>query len=177
MRIPPPVRFVGIVLVLVLVFGACGSLSLGALDKAQTHVPGDLTNLGYLFQRVGHFFQVLVSVPTTATDRNGIPLRSYLLSGLARTIEFCFISMPLAILLGFVLALMSRSRLRILRVPARAYVEFIRNTPLLVQMLAIYWSLLFLPQWYLNAFTAGIATLALNYAAMSVRTFARDWRR
>jgi His/Glu/Gln/Arg/opine family amino acid ABC transporter permease subunit len=165
MRIPAPVRFVGIVLGLVLVFGACGSFGLGALDKAQTHIPGDLTNLGYLFQRVGHFLQVLVSVPTTATDRNGVPLRNYLLAGLARTIEFCFISMPLAILLGFVLALMSRARLRILRVPARAYVEFIRNTPLLVQMLAIYWSLSFLPPWYLNAFTAGIATLALNYAA------------
>jgi glutamine transport system permease protein len=165
MRIPPPVRFAVTVLLLVLIFGACGSLGLGAFDKAQTHVPGDLTDLGYLFQRVGHFFQVLVSVPITATDRNGIPLRSFLLAGLARTIEFCFISMPLAILLGFVLALMSRSRLRILRVPARAYVEFIRNTPLLVQMLAIYWSLLFLPQWYLNAFTAGVATLALNYAA------------
>jgi glutamine transport system permease protein len=165
MRIPPAVRFVGIVLVLVLVFGACGSLTLGALDKAQTHVAGNLTDLGYLFQRVGHFLQQLVIVPTTGTDRNGIPLRNYLLLGLARTVEFCFIAMPLAILLGFMLALMSRSRLRILRVPTRAYVEFFRNTPLLVQLLAIYWSLLFLPQWYLNAFTAGVATLALNYAA------------
>jgi hypothetical protein len=80
------VRFVGIVLGLVLVFGACGSFGLGALDKAQTHIPGDLTNLGYLFQRVGHVLQVLVSVPTTATDRNGVPLRNYLLAGLARTI-------------------------------------------------------------------------------------------
>ncbi len=164
-RIPPPVRFVGIVLALVVIFGACGSIALGALDKSQTHVVGDLLDPSYLFQRVGHFIQVLVSIPTTATDRNGIPLRSYFLQGLARTIEFCFISMPLAVVFGFVLALMSRSRSRILRVPARTYVEFIRNTPLLVQMLAIYWTLLFLPQWYLNAFTAGIATLAINYAA------------
>src|SRR5262249_11868353 len=122
MRIPPPVRFVGIVLVLVLVFGACGSLGLGALGKARRRAPGDLTNLGYLFQRVGHFLKVLVSVPTTATDQNGGPLRNYFLAGLARTIEFCFIAMPLAILLGFTLALMSRARLRILRVPTRAYV-------------------------------------------------------
>ena len=60
---------------------------------------------------------------------------------------------------------MSRSRLLILRVPARAYVEFFRNTPLLVQMLAIYFGLIFLPSWFLNFFTAGIATLVLNYAA------------
>lgn len=163
-RIPPPVRFVGIVIALVLVFGACGSFGLGALDKAQTHVPGDLTNLGYLFQRVGHFLQVLVSIPT-ATTNSGIPLRNYFLLGLALTVAFCFISMPLAILLGFVLALMSRAQAGIVRIPARAYVEFFRNTPLPVQLLAIYWGLAFLPAWYLSAFTAGIATLALNYAA------------
>lgn len=164
-RIPPPVRFAGIVLALVVIFGAFGSITLGALDKSQTHVPGNLLDPVYLFQRVSHFLQVLVTVPTTGTDRNGIPLRTYFLQGLARTIEFCFISMPLAVIFGFILALMSRSRSRILRTPARTYVEFIRNTPLLVQMLAIYWTLLFLPQWYLNAFTAGIATLAINYAA------------
>src|SRR5260370_42147676 len=165
MRIPPAVRFVGIVLALLLVFGACGSLTLGALDKAQTHVAGNLTDLGYLFQRVGHFLQQLVIVPTTGTDRNGIPLRNYLLLGLARTVEFCFIAMPLAILPGFMLSLISRSGLRILRVPTRAYVEFFRNTPLPVQFLAIYWALLFLPQRYLNACTARVARLALNYAA------------
>src|SRR5262249_763609 len=66
---------------------------------------------------------------------------------------------------GLVLALMSRSRPLILRAPARAYVEFFRNTPLLVQMSAIYFGLLFLPAWFLNAFTAGIATLVLNYSA------------
>lgn len=165
MRIPAPIRFLGIVAVLALIFGACGSLTLGALDKAQTGMPGNLLDPGYLAARIGHFLQVLGSMLTTATDRNDIPLRSYFLLGLALTITFCFIAMPLSILLGFVMALMSRSRLRILRIPARAYVEFFRNTPLLVQLLAIYWGLLFLPPWLLNPFTAGIATLTLNYIA------------
>src|SRR5258708_34573534 len=84
MRIPPAVRFVGIVLVLVLVFGACGSLTLGALAKAQTHVAGNLTAPCYLFQRGGHFLQLLGTAPTPGSDRNGIPLRNYPLLGLAR---------------------------------------------------------------------------------------------
>jgi His/Glu/Gln/Arg/opine family amino acid ABC transporter permease subunit len=164
-KIPAPVRFVVIVVVLVLIFGACGSLTLGALDKVQTHTTGSLLNPAALFSNVGHFLEETLRIVTTGTDRNGIPLRSYFLSGLALTIEFCFISMPLAIVLGLALAMMSRARQRWLRVPARAYVEFFRNTPLLVQMLAIYWGLLFLPPQLLNGFTAGIATLVLNYAA------------
>lgn len=164
-KIPAPVRFVVVVVVLVLIFGACGSLTLGALDKAQTHTTGSLLDPSALAGNVGHFLEETLRIVTTGTDRNGIPLRSYFLSGLALTIEFCFISMPLAIVLGLALALMSRARQRWLRVPARAYVEFFRNTPLLVQMLAIYWGLLFLPPQLLNGFTAGIATLVLNYAA------------
>jgi His/Glu/Gln/Arg/opine family amino acid ABC transporter permease subunit len=164
-KIPAPVRFLAIVAVLVIVFGACGSLTLGALDKAQTGSPGSLLNPSVLFANVGHFLEETVRVVTSGTDRNNVPLRSYFLSGLALTIEFCFISMPLAIVLGLALALMSRAKQRWLRIPARAYVEFFRNTPLVVQMLAIYWGLLFLPPQLLNPFTAGIATLVLNYAA------------
>src|SRR6185437_11385481 len=164
-KIPPPVRFVAIVAVLVIVFGACGSLTLGAFDKVQTHTPGSLLDPTALIGNVWHFLQETLRSATVATDRNGVPLRNYFLSGLALTVEFCFISMPLAIVFGLALALMSRARQRWLRVPARAYVEFFRNTPLLVQMLAIYWGLLFLPPWLLNPGTAGVATLALNYAA------------
>lgn len=164
-KIPPPVRFLAIVAVLVIVFGACGSLTVGAFDKVQTHTPGSLFDPSTLVGNVWHFVQETLRVVTTATDRNGVPLRNYFLSGLALTIEFCAISMPLAIVLGLALALMSRARNRWLRVPARAYVEFFRNTPLLVQMLAIYWGLLFLPPWLLNPGTAGVATLVLNYAA------------
>jgi His/Glu/Gln/Arg/opine family amino acid ABC transporter permease subunit len=164
-KVPPPVRFVAIVVLLVLVFGACGSLTLGALDKVQTRTTGSLLDPGVLLSGVWHFLQTTVQILTTATTPTGVPLRNFFLSGLALTIEFCAISMPLAIVLGLVLALMSRARNRWLRLPARSYVEFFRNTPLFVQMLAIYWGLTFLPHTLLNPFTAGIATLVLNYAA------------
>jgi len=165
MRIPPAIRFLGLVALLVLIFGSCGSLTLGALDKAQTAAAGSLVDPTFLAARVGHFLQVLASVLTTATDQNGNPLRQYFFLGLALTVTFCFIAMPLAIVLGFVLALLSRSQLSVLTVPARAYVEFFRNTPLLVQLLAIWWGLAFLPHWLITPFTAGVATLTLNYAA------------
>ena len=158
-------RFLGAMLALVVIFGACGSFFLAVFDKSQTFSKGSLFDPGVIFGNVTHFLQQTVYVLTQGVTKSGQPYRNVYFNGLLTTIQFCFLSLPLALLFGLVLALMSRSRLLILRVPARAYVEFFRNTPLLVQMLAIYWGLIFLPSWLLNFFTAGIATLVLNYAA------------
>ena len=158
-------RFLGAMLALVLIFGACGSFFLAVFDKSQTFSKGSLFDPGVLFANVTHFLQQTLYVITQGVTKSGQPYRNVYFNGLLTTIQFCFLSLPLALLFGLVLALMSRSRLLILRVPARAYVEFFRNTPLLVQMLAIYFGLIFLPSWFLNFFTAGIATLVLNYAA------------
>jgi His/Glu/Gln/Arg/opine family amino acid ABC transporter permease subunit len=148
-----------------LIFGACGSLTVGALDKAETNSQASLINLGNLLGFVGHFFGQLIYAVTRGTDQVGTPYHNYILSGVAVTIEFCFLAMPMALMLGLMLALMSHSPRRFLRVPARTYVEFFRDTPLIVQLLAVYWALVFLPPQVLNAFTAGLATLVLNYAA------------
>jgi His/Glu/Gln/Arg/opine family amino acid ABC transporter permease subunit len=158
-------RFLGVMAALVVIFGACGSFFLGVFDKSQTHSPGSLFDPAVLFGNVAHFLQQTIYVITSGATPTGVPYRNIYLTGLLTTIQFCFLALPLALLFGLILALMSRSRLLILRAPARAYVEFFRNTPLLVQMLAIYTGLLFLPSWFLNAFTAGIATLVLNYTA------------
>jgi glutamine transport system permease protein len=158
-------RFLGVMLALVLIFGACGSFFLAVFDKSQTFSKGSLFDPGVIFGNVAHFLQQTVYVITQGVTKSGQPYRNVYLTGLLTTIQFCFLSLPLALFFGLVLALMSRSRLLILRVPARTYVEFFRNTPLLVQMLSIYFGLIFLPSWFLNFFTAGIATLVLNYSA------------
>lgn len=158
-------RFLAMVAAMVAVFGGCGSLALAAFDKQQTQSQTPLFNPSALFHFTLHFITGFIGVLTTYTDHTGTPFRNYFLLGVGSTIAFCFLAMPLALLIGFILALMSRSSRRFVRTPARTYVEFFRNTPLLVQLLAIYTSLLFLPDWFLNAFTAGIATLVLNYAA------------
>jgi polar amino acid transport system substrate-binding protein len=88
------------------------------------------------------------------------------------TVLLTAISMPLAVLFGLVLALMDRSRRRWLAWPARAYVQVVRGTPLLVQVFLVYYTLPVLGQalgwgdalvW--PAFAVGIVCLAGNYAA------------
>lgn len=158
-------RFVAIVFGLVLVFGLGGSLILATFDKQQTHSQAPIFDLGTIFHGVVHFFQTLVYVAFSGTNHVGLPFWNIMLSGFATTIEFCFISMPLALVGGFFFALMSQSKIRIIRLPTRAFVEFIRNTPLLVQMFVIYLGLAALPNWLVNPITAGIATLTINYIA------------
>ena len=167
----------GVSAVLTIVFIYIGAIFVGALEKSQvcaesktiaevqTCKAENLLAPGTMLHFDWQFLQSLLHVLTVGTDNAGVPFHNYFLTGLGLTVEFCFISMPLAILLGMILALLSRSKFDILRVPARAFVEFFRNTPLLVQLVAIYTGLAFLPPSFVNAFTAGVATLVLNYGA------------
>jgi len=170
-------RSTGVSVLLIIVFVFIAAIFIGALEKAeacatakslvqlQTCKSENLLAPGNLLHYNVQFFQSLFNALLFGKDNAGIPFHNYFLTGLGLTIEFCFISMPLAIVLGLLLALMSRSRLDILRIPARSFVEFFRNTPLLVQLLALWSGLNFLPQSFVNLFTVGVAALVLNYGA------------
>ncbi|HEX8732159.1 MAG TPA: amino acid ABC transporter permease [Ktedonobacterales bacterium] len=158
-------RFLAMFAAIIVVFGLGGSLILTAFDKEATGNTAPIYDPGTLFHGVTHFIQTLFFVAFAGTNHFAQPYWTFFLLGLATTIQFCFIAMPLALVGGFVIAQMSQSKQPIIRLPARAFVEFIRNTPLLVQMLIIYYGLSFLPQWLNNPFTAGIATLTINYCA------------
>jgi His/Glu/Gln/Arg/opine family amino acid ABC transporter permease subunit len=105
------------------------------------------------------------------------------LEGTKNTIIYCVISFPLALLLGLILALTSSSRFVWLRAPARIYIEIIRSTPMIAQIFLIYFGLsailydisLSFPAFnlaqYDNAWVAGIASLAINYAAYEAEVF------
>jgi ectoine/hydroxyectoine ABC transporter permease protein EhuD len=88
----------------------------------------------------------------------------YLLVGAMTTIELTILSMALALVAGLALALMRLSRSPLLRSLSGAYIEIIRGTPLLVQLFIIYYGL---PQYgiRLEAFTAGVIGLSINYSA------------
>ena len=62
----------------------------------------------------------------------------YLLLGAWETLWLTATAMVFGLALGFVLAIMRRSRRAVLSGPAAAYVWFFRGTPLLVQLIVIY---------------------------------------
>jgi His/Glu/Gln/Arg/opine family amino acid ABC transporter permease subunit len=98
------------------------------------------------------------------------------LAGTRDTIIYCVASFPLALLLGLILALMSSSRLIWLRGPARTFIEVIRGTPMIAQLLILYYAVgALLGNIGLasidNSWTAGIASLGLNYAAYESEVF------
>ena len=86
------------------------------------------------------------------------------LHGTLLTIEVSVVAFVLAFLLGLLGAAGRRSRNRLPRAAAGAFVEVIRNTPVLLQVFVAYFALpgLGLP---LSRFEAGVAALAVNAGA------------
>ncbi|MCX7845053.1 MAG: amino acid ABC transporter permease [Dictyoglomaceae bacterium] len=91
----------------------------------------------------------------------GIP---YLLKGAVMTLRLTLISVSIGIVLGLILSLGRISKNPIFKYPTSLYIEVIRGTPLLMQLLIIYYAL---PSIGLNlpAVTAAITGLSLNSAA------------
>ena len=87
-----------------------------------------------------------------------IPL---LFAGLYTTLRICLLSIVLGAALGFVLGLAAFSRLAVVRWSVRAYVDFIRGTPILIQIFLVYFALPGLGI-NLSEFWAGVVALSLN---------------
>jgi len=89
----------------------------------------------------------------------------YLLTGLPYTILISFGGLAIGFILGMISGLLNISPLRPLRWLAVAYVEIFRGTPILVQVLFIFYGLPEVLGGPINALTAGIAAIALNSGA------------
>lgn len=91
-------------------------------------------------------------------------------SGLLLTLEISAIALLISIPAGFIGALMRVSPNRPFRAIALAYVEAIRNIPLLVVLYVLFYAA---PQWglRLSAVTAGVAALAINSTAFTIEIF------
>ena len=87
-----------------------------------------------------------------------------LAEGLVVTIQATLVGMAVALTLGLVLALARRSRHRLVSWPTGVLVEFVRSTPLLVQ---IYFLFYVLPDagLRLSPLATGVIALGLHYAA------------
>ena len=104
----------------------------------------------------------------------------YLLSMLAPlwqgaqvTLKLFFITLALALPLGLALALARLSRWALLRTAVSGYLWLMRGTPLMLQMLFIYFALPFVPVIgvRLPDFPAAVLAFALNYAAYFAEIF------
>jgi polar amino acid transport system substrate-binding protein len=87
------------------------------------------------------------------------------------TLKLAFLSMPLAIAIGLFVAIGRMYGPRWLNIPLEAYVEFLRGTPLLLQLFVIYYVL---PQYLgirLPEFWAGVLALGINYSAYEAENY------
>lgn len=102
----------------------------------------------------------------------GIVRRTWMLflSGVWLTARLALLSLALGLPIGLLLALARVQSSKILSTPAAVYVEVMRGTPLLVQILFIYFVL---PSFGINipAFWSGIIALTLNSAAYIAEIF------
>ena len=88
--------------------------------------------------------------------------RATFLTGFGNTLRTAAVALILALILGFLFGLMASSQNRGLRAVARVYVEFIQNTPVVLQMCFLYYVLAF----------SGVKTdiIATGIAALGIYT-------
>ena len=93
-----------------------------------------------------------------------------LLRGMLITIEASLLGFVVAAILGLMLAALKASRLRIVAWPAQLLTEFLRDTPLLVQLFFLYYVL---PDYgiVLPAFMTGALALGVQYSAYTSEVY------
>lgn len=89
----------------------------------------------------------------------------FLLSGLEQTLLISVLTLVASALLGMVIALADMSPLRLVRFPSYAVGEIVRNTPILVQLLWVYYVLPIVFNISIDSFTACVIGLTLYSSA------------
>ncbi|MFI6081470.1 ectoine/hydroxyectoine ABC transporter permease subunit EhuD [Streptomyces sp. NPDC051217] len=90
--------------------------------------------------------------------------------GLLVTLQALILGALLAFALGLVWAMAQRSSLAVVRWPVNVITEFVRNTPLLVQLFFLYYVL---PEWglTLSAMVTGVIGLGLHYSTYTAEVY------
>lgn len=91
-------------------------------------------------------------------------------SALVITIQATLLGMLVAITLGLVLAMLRRSSLHIVSLPTAFVIEFIRSTPLLVQMYFLFY-VLPLTGVQMSPLATGIVALGVHYATYCAEVY------
>lgn len=95
----------------------------------------------------------------------------FLLSGLRMTLVISAVSLALSIVLGLVIAVMDLSRFWLPRLIATGFGELIRNTPILVQLLWVYYVLPMVFGIQIDAFAASVLGLTVYASAFIAEVY------
>ena len=87
------------------------------------------------------------------------------------TIVLAFLAEVVGITLGLVLSLLKIARSKVLSWPAQLYIDVFRGTPLLVQIIIIYYTTPLIGIVFNSTFFAGLVALTLNSAAYVAEIF------
>jgi His/Glu/Gln/Arg/opine family amino acid ABC transporter permease subunit len=93
------------------------------------------------------------------------------LRGIRNTLVLAFAGELGGIVIGLVLGVLTLSARRVVRAPARLYINFFRGTPLIWQLVTGYFLLLFGFGLRMSAFTVAIIVFALNTGAYAAEVF------
>lgn len=94
-----------------------------------------------------------------------------LLTGAIGTLHLFAICLFLGLSLGLLIGIARYARLKLVNWPATAFVEFFRNTPVLVQILWFYFALPMLVPFEISPLAAAALGISLNSAAFSAEIF------
>ncbi len=89
----------------------------------------------------------------------------FLIKGALTTIVITFFAFLLGLFLGLFVGIGKTSKIKLFRIPSSLYVQFIRGTPLLVQIFILYFGLPSAFNINLNSYVAGILALGINSGA------------
>lgn len=94
-----------------------------------------------------------------------------LLAGAGVTIEITALSVGFGMAIGIVISLIRMTGIRLLRILGNVYVDFLRGTPLLVQIFLVYFALPALIHHQVDAFFAAVFACSINSGAYVAEIF------
>lgn len=92
-------------------------------------------------------------------------LLTQMLEGTKTSILIFFLTLIFSLPLGLVVAQLRMSRFKIINIPIRLYLLIVRGTPLMLQLLFIYFAPYYLMKLSYDRFVAALLAFSLNYAA------------
>ena len=93
-----------------------------------------------------------------------------MINGLGIVLSFFIITLALSIPFGFIIAILRRSKIKPIQYMSKCYILVMRGTPLLLQLIVIFYGLPLLGITF-DRFTSGIIAFFLNYAAYFAEIF------